>query len=235
MWRRRARSSPTLHNRRTDSYWWISKGDLYSREVRQPSATVGEHPDSMGLLSLSTPPESSYYTSCPTSASTVSRLRVFQVGSPMVRLVSLLHCDTTRLRRAPEVSSAPCTLPASFARCCLFLELRRLRSFAPSPTRESRDEDHPGEGRERDLSRHRGSGRLGRDFRRTSLVVATHPVQERDGPRIPVNADVLFATDAAGRNPCPEHGRDAVLSRHDGAVAQRPAHVRDDRGGHGEE
>ena len=48
----------------------------------------------------------------------------------------------------------PCTLPASFARCCMFLELRRLRSFAPSPMRESRDEDHPGEGRERELSRH---------------------------------------------------------------------------------
>src|SRR5918995_3652855 len=108
MWRRRARSSPTLHNRSTDSYRWISKGDLYTREVRQPSATVGEHPDSTGLLSLSTPPESSYYTSCPTSASTVSRLRVFQVGSPMVRLASLLHCDTTRLRQAPEVRSAPC-------------------------------------------------------------------------------------------------------------------------------
>ena len=108
MWRRRARSSPTLHNRRTDSYRWISKGDLYTREVMQPSAIVGERPDSTGLLSLSTPPESSYYTSCPTSASTVSRLRVFQVGSPMVRLASLLHCDTTRLRQAPEVRSAPC-------------------------------------------------------------------------------------------------------------------------------
>jgi hypothetical protein len=60
MWRRRARSSPTLHNRRTDSYRWISKGDLYTREVMQPSATVGEHPDSTGLLSLSTLPESSY-------------------------------------------------------------------------------------------------------------------------------------------------------------------------------
>ena len=108
MWRRRARSSPMLHDRRTDSYRWISKGDLYTREVRQLSATVGEHPDSTGLPSLSTPPESSYYTSCPTSASTVSRLRVFQVGSPMVRLASLLHCDTTRLRQAPEVRSAPC-------------------------------------------------------------------------------------------------------------------------------
>src|SRR5215211_4080525 len=108
MWRRRARSSPTHHNRRTDSNRWISKGDLYTREVRQPSATVGEHPDSTGLLSLSTPPESSYYTSCPTSASTVSRLRVFQVGSPMVRLASLLLRDTTRLRQAPGVRSAPC-------------------------------------------------------------------------------------------------------------------------------
>jgi hypothetical protein len=37
---------------------------------------------------------------------------------------------------------------------CPFLELRRLGSFAPSPTRESRDEDHPGEGCERQLSRH---------------------------------------------------------------------------------
>ncbi len=70
---------------------------------------------------------------------------------------------------------------------------------------------------------------------RTSLVVANHPVQERDGPRIPVNADVLFATDAAGRNPGPEHGRDTVLSRHDGAVAQGSAHVGDYRGGHGEQ
>jgi hypothetical protein len=52
----------------------------------QPPAIVGEHPDSTGLLSLSTPPESSYYTSCPTSASTVSRLRVFQVGSPRLDL-----------------------------------------------------------------------------------------------------------------------------------------------------
>src|SRR5215218_7874545 len=74
----------------------------------QPSAIVGEHPDSTGVLSLSTPLESSYYTSCPTSASTVTRLRVFQVGSSMVRLASLLHCDTTRLRQAPEVRSAPC-------------------------------------------------------------------------------------------------------------------------------
>jgi hypothetical protein len=49
--------------------------------------------------------------------------------------------------------STPGTLPPSFARCCLFSELRRLSSFAPSPMCESRDEDHPDEGRERQLSR----------------------------------------------------------------------------------
>jgi hypothetical protein len=35
-----------------------------------------------------------------------------------------------------------------------FLRNGALASFAPSPTRESCDEDHPGEGRERELSRH---------------------------------------------------------------------------------
>ena len=49
--------------------------------------------------------------------------------------------------------STPSTLPASCAHYSQFLELCRLGSFAPSPTRESRYEYHHDEGHERQLSR----------------------------------------------------------------------------------
>src|SRR5215204_4908760 len=67
------------------------------------------------------------------------------------------------------------------------------------------------------------------------LLRSFAPLQARDGARIPVNADVLSAPDAAGRYGGPEHGRDAVLSRHDRAMAQGSADVRDHRRGHREE
>jgi hypothetical protein len=52
----------------------------------------------------------------------------------------------------PDINKLPVVVALEFI--YTFLRNGALASFAPSPTRESCDEDHPGEGRERELSRH---------------------------------------------------------------------------------
>ena len=56
------------------------------------------------------------------------------------------------LGHLPDINKLPVVVALEFI--YTFLRNGALASFAPSPTRESCDEDHPGEGRERGLSRH---------------------------------------------------------------------------------
>ena len=60
-------------------------------------------------------------------------------------------------------------------------------------------------------------------------------IEQPDRAGVAVDQDQLTAADPPGRDGGAEHGRNAVLPRHDRAVAERTSNVGDDARGHGEQ